>query len=212
MSDDNKCGSVRFDLLEEQLQNVLFVSWVEVAGWFIGQEERWRMNQSAGDGDSLLFALRELAGKAVQLVGETESIGECFQVLGFGTGPGKRLIDQERKPDVFPHSEVREQLKLLKNLPNSGNAEVSSLSVTKPTDIGIVDAKAARVRQCDARDQIEQRGLAAAAGADESDLFTALDLQRVDLQRKRAEWVVKGEPIDRDHERVISFFDRCAAT
>jgi hypothetical protein len=32
------------------------------------------------------------------------------------------------------------------------------------------------------------------------------------LQSERAVGVVKGKPIDRDHERVISFFDRCAAT
>ena len=139
-------------------------------------------------------------------------MGERFQVPSFGTCPSERLIDQKRKPDVFSHSEVGEQLKLLENLPNSGDPEVAPLSVGQASDIGIFDAQAARVRQCDAGDQLEQRGFAAAAGADESDLFTALDLQRVDLQSELAVGVVKGKPIDRDHELFISFFDRCAAT
>ena len=70
------------DLLKQQPKDIAFVGRVEIAGRFIGQQERRRVHQGAGNRHPLLFPLREFRRKSVQLVGNPECGRQLFQPLG----------------------------------------------------------------------------------------------------------------------------------
>ena len=59
---------------------------VEGAGGLVGQEQQRVVDQRTGNRDTLLFALAELVGQAVQLIADTELLevaNEALFILGY---------------------------------------------------------------------------------------------------------------------------------
>ena len=63
VGDEEEGGLVALAELEEDVEDSGAGFVVEVAGWFVGEEE-WRgADEGAGDGDALLFAAGQLRGE-----------------------------------------------------------------------------------------------------------------------------------------------------
>jgi hypothetical protein len=61
---DEHEGGVRFvGQLAQQAKDVFAAGGIEIAGRFVGEDERGPMDERAGDGDALLLAAGELAGQ-----------------------------------------------------------------------------------------------------------------------------------------------------
>src|SRR3989344_654018 len=57
--------------LFQYLDNVVSVGWVEIAGWFIGDDNIRLVHQSPSDSHPLLFSAREFFGEVPNFRGET---------------------------------------------------------------------------------------------------------------------------------------------
>src|SRR4051794_30305148 len=73
--------AVGADEVEEFGEDALRRGFVEVAGRFVGKDEFGAVGEGAGDGDSLLFATRELAGAVGEALRQAER-GEQFGGAG----------------------------------------------------------------------------------------------------------------------------------
>jgi hypothetical protein len=110
---DEHEGGVRFvGQLAEQAEDVLATGGIEVAGRFIGENERGPVDEGAGDSDALLFAAGELAGQG----GGAEAEADAFEQggdAGFAFG-GRDADELERQLDIFGGGERWQQVKELK--------------------------------------------------------------------------------------------------
>src|SRR5690348_1418293 len=97
----------------EEADDGLLVGLVEIAGGLVGENQLGVINQSAGEGDALLFASRKLAGKMSEALGESDA---AKRLGGFGFVRGAVKILREH--DVLERSEIGHEMKLLKNESN----------------------------------------------------------------------------------------------
>ena len=54
---------------------------VEIAGWFIGQEQRRPIGQAAGDGDALAFAAGKFGGEMIESMLEADQLQQFDSAL-----------------------------------------------------------------------------------------------------------------------------------
>ncbi len=140
---------------------------VEVGERLVEQERLRLAHDGAADRDALALAAGELARLAVEIVGQVER----------GRGLADLLVDHvlrrlrhlEREGDVVAHAHMR--------IERVGLEHHREAALRGP-DVGrvlAVDQDLAGGDVLEAGDQAQQRGLAAAGGADEDDEFAVLD-------------------------------------
>src|SRR6478752_9595564 len=86
---------------------------VEVAGRLVGEDDGGVADERAGDNDALLLAAAEVFGLAAGLVAELD-LGQGLEGAAFALGPAY-ATDLERQNDVFEHSGIAVEEKLLEN-------------------------------------------------------------------------------------------------
>jgi acyl-CoA thioesterase-1 len=136
---------------------------VEVAGGFVGEEDFRAVHEGAGQGDALLLA----AGKLVRVVVDAIGKADAGEVLA---GLLLRVADAaefERHEDVFQRGERGEELEALENEPGGGVAQGGEGVFVESVEILSVEEHVAGGGTVEAGAESEQRGLAAARGADD---------------------------------------------
>src|SRR3954464_2816749 len=124
------------------------------------------MHQRSGDRDPLLFATRQCIHEAVKPIPEPDLIQYRNAPL---TGMrSTHAIELQYQPYVFLHVEGRHEVEELIDKTNVLAAEQSQMWLCQRGDIETIDAHRPTVRTIDAADEIQQRGFARAAAAEDS--------------------------------------------
>ena len=173
---DEHEGGVRFvGQLAQQAKNVFAAGGIEIAGRFVGENERGPMDEGAGDRDALLLAAGELARQG----GGAGSEADAFEQggdTGFAFG-GRDADELERQLDVFGGSESRQQVEELEDGSDLFAAKAGEGIAVELIDAVAVEGEATGVGPVDAAEAVEQGGLAAAGRAGEGDAFAGGDAE-----------------------------------
>ena len=155
---------------------------VQRAGGLVGQQDVGVVDEGAGDGHALHLAAGHLGGVLVELVAEAdllERLGGPAAPLGprnAGDGQGQLHIGQHRL--------MRDEVVALEHEADG------VVAVGVPVAVGVlfggdaVDDEVAAVIAVQAADDVQQRGLAGAAGAEDGDEFAVAKVQ-TDLVKGR---------------------------
>ena len=113
MGDHHKGGSILAGEFGQEFKNGGAVFGIEIAGWFVGEEEAWVVDECAANGDTLHFAPRQFVGQGTRFRGEPHAfqVAVRFLLLFFARCAEKH----ERKGNVFQDSERWEQMEELEN-------------------------------------------------------------------------------------------------
>ena len=146
---------------------------VEVAGWFVGEDDFGAANDGAGDGNVLLLAARKLMGEiifALLKVETSKNAGGGFQAHGFriaGVNKGKG--------DVFNDGKVVYEVEVLENKADFFGAKfglASSRNIGDGFTIEVVFATGGAIEKTD---DIQESSLTAARRAHNHNKFTTFD-------------------------------------
>jgi len=66
----------------EHFEHGVGILGIEIAGWFVGKNNRGTIDEGAGDGDALLFAARELGWPMVKATLDSQQSGEVVEIGG----------------------------------------------------------------------------------------------------------------------------------
>jgi hypothetical protein len=83
----DNCLSLVVHQIPQQSQDLIPAGTVEVAGWFIGEQQQRLGNERSSDGHALLLAAGELAGEMIAAMSEVHAFQRCPRPsmrLGFG--------------------------------------------------------------------------------------------------------------------------------
>ena len=163
------------------------------------------MDQSAGEGHALLLSAGKAVGKGLRALAQPHP-GQ--QILGrpvflraqspFLQLQGKQQVLQNRK-GVY-------QVEKLKDKADMIATKQGSFLLAKGIQADAVDAHLAAVRQVDAADQVEQRGLARTAAADDDDVQGVLQHQ-VEIAEDRPDafalLIGFGQTVEFEHSEFI---------
>ena len=162
--------------IREQVDDVGLAIFVEIAGWFVGEQQRRRIDQRARDNDTSLLA----AGHAARIgVGAVLQADAREQIVG----PRARrpwvhgAAEQRRNGDIVDRGEVRQQARKLEDEANMAGAEGGSLRLGKRPDIGAVEQHLACGRRGERAEHGHQRRFARAGAADDRDELAAPQLE-----------------------------------
>ncbi len=117
---------------------------VQVAGWFVGEQDGGFVSEGAGDGHALLFAAGEFAGEVICAGGEAERAEEVH-----GAFFGMRLGfagDHLRQHDVFHRGEFGEEMVELVDDADGAETNFGAFSVSEFAGIRAVDDDGAAIR------------------------------------------------------------------
>ena len=136
---------------------------VEVGGGFVGDHELGLARQRPGDGHALPLAARQLPRAVVRPLvepyGLQQPLDAALPPLGVHPGQDKRVFD------VLECREHRDQIERLEDETDVLAAEVGEFVVGQAVDVGAGNRDLALVGPVQATQQVEQRRLAAARGA-----------------------------------------------
>ena len=136
---------------------------VQVAGRFVGKEDRRIVHQGAGNGHTLLLA----AGKFGRFVGETLRQPDLReQATGlFLRLPRRDAGDEGGNHHVLQGVEFRQQVMCLEHEADPAVPEGGKLARTQMKDIGPVHPEGARVRRGQGSQDLKEGGFSCAGGA-----------------------------------------------
>jgi hypothetical protein len=145
---------------------------VEISSGLIGDEQRRIGDQSAGDGDALLFSAGELGGAVVEAVAEANLFQQCPCPLRVGVAPPR---DEERKLHILEGGEGGDEVVGLEDHPDFLRANTSQLALGKGGDLDAVEDDLAAAGSVEGGGDTQQGALAATGWADEGHHFGAIE-------------------------------------
>ena len=151
--------------LLQQGQDLVRAVAVEVAGGLVAEQERRVGHDGAGDGHALLLAAGELARLVLRAVGDAHDAERGLDAA-LALGPRERG-QQQRQLHVAEGGEHRDQVVHLEDEPDVARPPGGELRAAQPADLVPGHGDAARAGDVEAAHEVEQRGLAGAAGAHE---------------------------------------------
>ncbi len=120
--------------LAEQANHGLLIRFVEIAGGLVGENQLGMVDQSASDGDALLFAAGELRGQVLDAIGEPDA---CEGGASFGfVGSAMKILGEHH---VFKRGEVRDQMELLEDESDFFCAKTSEALFVETGNVDAVD-------------------------------------------------------------------------
>ena len=180
---------------------------VEVAGGFIGHDQRRIGHEGAGDGDALFLSAGELARQMVGAVAQADEVqggGDLFAALGTA-----QLGEQQRQFHIFGGGEHGDQVEGLEDEADVLVAPVGELGFVEAGDIHALHMAFAAGRAVHAGNDVEQGGLAGAGGSHERQKLAGRDLKRHVVEGGDLDFALRiafGEVADDDN-----VFWRCHA-
>ena len=154
---------------------------VQCAGGLVGQQDVGVVDEGAGDGHALHLAARHLGGALVELVPEAhlpQRLGGTAAALS-----ARHARDGQGQFDVGEDGLVRDEVIALEHEADG------VVAVGVPVPVGVaaggdaVDDELAVVVAVEAADDVEQRGLARAAGAEDGDEFAVAQVEADPVER-----------------------------
>ena len=162
--------------LGDQRQHVGAVLGIEIAGRFVGDEQRRLMDQRAGDRGALHFAAGDLLRVVRQPMRDADALGErpraAFRLLVL------HAREQAGQRDVVADRQRRQQVEELEDEADLLAAHPRQLVVAHRRQIAIVERQRAARRAIHRAAQVQQRRLAAARRPHQRDEVAGLDLER----------------------------------
>jgi hypothetical protein len=174
VGDEDEGGALLAVHGEEEVEDVLAVGGVEVAGGFVGHEDGRGEHEGAGEGDALLFAAGELDGVVVASFGEADAIEEFAGALG-GLAGGAAEFGGEQ--DVFFGGEGGDELVALENEPELAAAQAGEAVFRQADDLFAVEEDAAGGGVIESGEEAEEGAFAAAGGAHDGDELAGRDVE-----------------------------------
>ena len=156
--DQHERGLVLAVKVDEQLENVFAVFTIEVAGRFVGHQQRRPGDEGASEGNALLFAAGQLDGIVVSAIAEADAIQQFQSAFAVGAFAAEFGGQQH----VFFSSERGHELIRLKNEADFASAQARQCVFFQIADFDAVELDAARGHGVEAGQQTEQRALPAA--------------------------------------------------
>ena len=154
---------------------------VQCAGGLVGQQDVGVVDEGAGDGHALHLAARHLGGALVELVPEAhlpQRLGGTAAALS-----ARHARDGQGQFDVGEDGLVGDEVIALEHEADG------MVAVGVPVPVGVaaggdaVDDELAAVVAVEAADDVEQRGLARAAGAEDGDKFAVAQVEADPVER-----------------------------
>ena len=154
---------------------------VQCAGGLVGQQDVGVVDEGAGDGHALHLAARHLGGALVELVPEAhlpQRLGGTAAALS-----ARHARDGQGQFDVGEDGLVGDEVIALEHEADG------VVAVGVPVPVGVaaggdaVDDELAVVVAVEAADDVEQRGLARAAGAEDGDEFAVAQVEADPVER-----------------------------
>ena len=159
--------------LLEDLQDRLAGGGVEVAGRFVGHQDRRAADERARDGGALLLAARQLARPVVQAVLEPDE-REALDRARAALGGGDALVEQ-RDLDVLGDRQLGDEVEGLEDEADLLAAHAGELVVAELLDRLAVELVAARGRPVEAAEEVHERRLARTRRTHDRDVLAARD-------------------------------------
>jgi len=172
---DDGHAEVRLNFAEE-LEDLLAVDAVEVAGGLIGEKDCRAIDQGAGDGAALLFAAGEFGGAVAAACAEADVVesgsdaGGALGALDFGK--------TQRKLDIFLEGHAGEEIERLEDHTDGVAAVAGEFHRVDGSEVAAADVDGAGGGAIEAGQEIEEGGLAGAGAAEKSDKFAGADFER----------------------------------
>src|SRR5467141_2218235 len=160
----------------EQREHLFGGLTIEVARRLVRHEDGGVGREGARDGHALLLAARELPRIMVYPVLQADQRERRFDMLA-PLGLGERA-KQQRQLDVLVGREHWNQVVELKHEPDVPGPPTGELRFAQLRDVRAGDRDRPRVRAIDARDQVQQRGLARPRGAHQAEKFSLRNVER----------------------------------
>ena len=176
---------------------------IEITRGFVGEDDRRRIDERAGDGDALTLA----AGKFVRAVMEPGPKTDVLHRLNRLGLPLRRRVAgvNQRQLDVGECGRAREQIERLKDKTDLAIADIGQLVVDHRRHVSPGELVATGRGRIEAAQHVHEGRLAGTRGSHDGEVFVAVDLHRDAAQRVDrlvAHLVELGDARDVDHERA----------
>src|SRR5216117_4067838 len=183
----------------------------------VEQDDLGPQRERRRDVEQLLVALRQVSGEGVEFVAQAKQLGDLERLALHVAVARERREQSGAAPEPgddgglqgLEHREVREDVDQLER---AGHAEPSEPHRPEPVDLLLLEAHRAGAGRREPGQDVDQRGLAGAVGADDRDELAGGDAEAHPVEG--AELAVElPEPLgDQDHVRDASIvYSRTAA-
>ena len=172
VGDEDDCAA-RFLVLGQMADYLGGVVGIEVAGRFVGEDQRWLIDEGAGDGGALPFSGAQFGGSVMFSARQAQFFKQFesrFPRVLSGSVPGSGQ-------DVLQSSQVGDQVEHLENEADVFRAEFGPVLDAQGVGIDAADLDRAACGVKHAPDGEQQRGFAAAARPPNDGEFAFVDVQ-----------------------------------
>ena len=152
------------------------VAGVEIAGGFVSKNNLGMIGQGSGNGDALLLSGRQLARVVMDAVLESDPSQDVM-----GKGLVSAATEGHSEQHVLQAGVALQEIEGLEDVADGFGAEPVAAALAKGTDVLAVDHYGAGVGFEDARDEVQECGLAGSAFAAECDLRFGIEREAVDV-------------------------------
>lgn len=185
----------------EHLEDFLGGLGIEVAGGLIGKEDGGTIDESAGDGDALLLTTGELAWGVVHALAEADFAEEFLAAIAGLAIRHARGGVGEGHDDLLEGAGAGEQVEVLKDKAHLAVTDESAAIVGEAGDLFAIEVVFTFGGAIETTQDVHQRGLAGAGGADECDELTPVDgegdaLQDMDIDLSHVESAFNAIELD----------------
>src|SRR3990172_620654 len=171
------------DQIVEERENRLGRLGIQIAGRFVGQNDRRVVGQRAGDGNALLLTAGNRRRQLVGVLGQLNYLEQAHRAL-LPVAGRVHISEVHRQHHVLDERQGGQELEKLEDDAQLEAAPLRHLVLAQAMHGGVADPHLARSRSIDAGDHVKQGGLAAARFANDGDEFAFVDFQ-VDAGERR---------------------------
>ena len=157
MGDQNHGGALFAIEGEQEVEDGVASSAIEIAGGFVGEEDRRVQCEGAGEGDALLLAAGKLDGVVVEAAVESDA-GEQFARAGAAAAVAGEFHGEEH---VLFGGESRDQVIALEDEADFAAADLRHLVLGEVGDVFAIEDHLAGGGRVETGEEAEQRALAA---------------------------------------------------
>jgi hypothetical protein len=170
-----QCAFMGVRLLDKQVDHVLLVVLVQVAGGFVRQQQFRPVQECTAHRHPLPFAVRQVRRPLARLAGQPDRGQQFHRTLPGGRVHRSGRIDETGQQDIFQHTEICEQFKCLEHLSDLADPEAPAAGFRQAVHAGIADEYFTLRRQQRARKEVQKRGFAGPGRAHDGHAVTGLD-------------------------------------
>ena len=200
----------------QRFHDLVRSSRIEIAGGLIGKQKARRIDQGAGDGDALLLAAGELAGRIAFAVAETEQLQRGARPFGaYGATLRPRGGVVERQTDILKRASASQQVEALEHEAEALAADTGEIRLAQCRDIDAFHEVMTAGRLVEAAENVHQRRFARAGRAHDGDELAGLDGEADAAERFNldiADNERAGDILYLDHRRRAGTFARHRGT